>query len=166
MLTRRQRERLDTLVQDPNFRVVQRGDTYYASAPGHASRRIQFRGDRTAIGEYLQNTRGVDIPLDRVNPSIRTEFRGNSEYSITQQGRRVKLRNARGELTERGKQVYQAPEITVEVPAVQRGRNSKGDIFAVETTKVFTEAEHPEIGRVFALLLAMTDEHLQPSEII
>ena len=29
------------------------------------------------------------------------------------------------------------------------GRNSKGDSFAVETTKVFTEQEHPELGRVF-----------------
>ena len=126
MLTRRIKQRLDSLAQQPGFSVVQKGDTYFASAPGHTSRRIQLQGEQTAVGTYLQNTRGVDIPLDRVNPSIRTEFRGNSEYSTTQQGRRVKLRNARGELTERGKQVYQAPEITVEVPAVQRGRNSKG----------------------------------------
>ena len=93
MLTRKQKERLDSLVQQPGLRVVQKGDTYFASAPGHTSRRVQFQGEQTAVGTYLQNTRGVDIPLDRVNPTIRTEFRGHSEYSTTQQGRRVKLRS-------------------------------------------------------------------------
>ena len=47
---------------------------------------------------------------------------------MTQDGRQVKLRNAQGELTARGKQVYTQPEITVEVPVIQVGTGKLGRI--------------------------------------
>ena len=69
----------------------------------------------------MRDQRMLQMPADRIDPTLQTEFRGNSEYAMTQSGKRVKLRDTRG-LTARGKQVYQAPELTVEVPAVQEGR--------------------------------------------
>ena len=58
------------------------------------------------------------------------------------------MRNAQGELTARGKQVYTQPEITVQVPATQVG-NGKLGRFELETFWTYTEAEYQDIGEVF-----------------
>ena len=72
----------------------------------------------------MRDQRGLSLPGDRVD-NTRTEFRGNSEWAMGQSGKRVKLRDDRG-LTARGRQVYQRPEITVLVPAIQEGVNKGG----------------------------------------
>ncbi len=59
-----------------------------------------------------------------------------------------KLWNHRGELTARGRQMYTQPEITVEVPATQVGVGRLGE-FELETARVFTANEHPDIGAWF-----------------
>ena len=51
-------------------------------------------------------------------------------------------------LTARGRQYYTQPEITVEVPAFQLGTGRLG-AFRLETYRVYTEAEFPEIGELF-----------------
>ena len=99
-------------------------------------------------GKYLQEEKGVAFPRGGIDPTLRTVFRGSSEYAQTQDGRTVKLRNARGELTGRGKQFYTQPEITVEVPAFQLGLGGLGH-FRLATSRVYTEAEFPEIGVLF-----------------
>ena len=45
--------------------------------------------------------------------------------------------------------MYQNPEITVEVPAIQMGTNKSNERYRIPTYKVFTENEYPEIGEVF-----------------
>ena len=45
--------------------------------------------------------------------------------------------------------MYTQPEITVEVPAIQMGTNKLNERYRIETYKVFTENEFPEIGEVF-----------------
>ena len=72
----------------------------------------------------MRDQRGLQLPADRVDTTMRTEFRGKSEYAVTQSGKRVRLRTPQG-LTGRGQQVYQRPEITVEVPAIQEGTNPR-----------------------------------------
>ena len=107
-----------------------------------------FQGDVTPAGQWMRDQRGLQLPADRVDSTVRTELRGNSEYAVTQSGKRVRLRTPQG-LTGRGQQVYTRPEITVEVPAIQEGTNAKGDTYELETTKVYTENEFPEIGELF-----------------
>ena len=107
-----------------------------------------FQGDVTPAGQWMQDQRSLQLPADRVVPTLRTEFRGNSEYGVTQSGKRIRLRTPQG-LTGRGQQVYTRPEITVEIPAIQEGTNAKGDSFELETTKVYTENAFPEIGELF-----------------
>ena len=45
--------------------------------------------------------------------------------------------------------MYTEPEITVEVPAIQMGTNKLNERYRIETHKVFTENEYPEIGETF-----------------
>ena len=149
MLTRKVQRNLDTMMQDPNFRLTGKGNTYFATAPGHRAKRVMFQGDVTPAGQWMRDQRGLQLPSDRIDTTVRTEFRGNSEYAVTQSGKRVRLRTPQG-LTGRGQQVYQTPEITVEVPAIQEGTTTKGDTFELETTKVYTENEFPEIGELSA----------------
>ena len=112
MLTRKVQNNLDAMMQSPNFQVTGKGDTYVATAPGHRKKRVMYQGDVTPVGQWMRDQRGLQLPADRVDPTVRTEFRGNSEWAVTQSGKRVRLRNPRG-LTGRGQQVYQRPEITV-----------------------------------------------------
>ena len=133
MLSRRVRENLDTMLQTPGFRVERAGDTFFATAPGHRKKRLMFQGAvTTPAGQWMRDMRMVPLQADRVDPTRPTEFRGNSEFATTQGGKRVRLRGPQG-LTERGKQVYQSAELTVEVPATQEGVNAKGDQFELET---------------------------------
>ena len=148
MLSRKVQRTLDTMLPDPNFRVTGKGDTFFATAPGHRAKRVMFQGDVTPAGQWMRDQRGLQLPADRVDTTARTEFRGNSEYAITQTGKRVRLRTPQG-LTARGEQVYQRPEITVEVPAIQEGTNKAGYTYELETTKVYTENEFPEMGEMF-----------------
>ena len=107
-----------------------------------------LRGEVTPTGQWMRDQRMLQMPIDRIDPTTQTEFRGNSEYGMTQSGKRVKLRDTRG-LTARGKQVYQAPELTVEVPAIQEGTNASGEQYTLDTVKVYTEVEFPEMGELF-----------------
>ena len=120
MLTRKVQRNLDSMLQDPNFRLVAKGDSFFATAEGHRPRRVMFQGDLTPAGQYLSDNSehgwNLQLPADRVDPNS-TEFRGNSEWAVTQSGKRVKLRTPQG-LTKRGEQVYERPELTVEVPAL------------------------------------------------
>ena len=45
--------------------------------------------------------------------------------------------------------MYTQDEITVEVPAIQMGTNKLNERYRIETYKVFTENEFPEIGDIF-----------------
>ena len=148
MLTRKAQNSLDTMMQDPNFRVTGKGDTFFATAPGHRAKRVMFRGDVTPAGQWMRDQRGLHLSADGVDTTARTEFRGNSEWATTMAGKRVRLRGPQG-LTARGHQVYQRPEITVHVPATQEGTNKVGDTYEIETTKVYTENEFPEMGELF-----------------
>jgi len=123
------------MMQDVNFRVTGRGDTYFATAPGFRAKKIMVLGEVTPTGQWMRDQRMLQMPADRIDPTLQTEFRGNSEYAMTQSGKRVKLRDTRG-LTARGKQMYQAPELTVEVPAIQEGTNASGDQYTLDTVKV------------------------------
>ena len=149
MLSRRVRENLDAMLQTPGFRVERAGDTFFATAPGFRKKRLRFQGAvTTPAGQWMLDMRMVPLQADRIDSTRPTKFRGNSEFATTQGGKRVRLRGPQG-LTERGKQVYQTAELTVEVPATQEGVNAKGDQFELETYKVYTEAEFPEMGELF-----------------
>ena len=148
MLTRNVKNNLDAMLHTPGFQVERSGDPVFVSAPGFRKKRVMQAGVTNVVGQWLRDERMVPLQADRVDNTRPTEFRGNSEYAMTVSGKRVKLRDIRG-LTARGKQVYQAPEITVEVPAIQEGVNAKGDQYQLETVKIYTEAEFPEMGELF-----------------
>ena len=148
MSTRTEKNTLNRMSQDRSFRIERRGDSQYGVAEGFRPKRLMLRGERTPAGEHLTN-QGVHISTDAINRNVRTYFRGNSEYTFTQTGSVVRLRNSDGSLTERGKQMYTNPEITVEVPAIQMGTNKLNERYRIPTYKVFTENEYPEIGEVF-----------------
>ena len=148
MLTATQRRNLEALAREGSFTLRQAGDTTYGEATGHRARRLSCQGQLTPAGLYLQAQRGVSFPRNALDRTMRTTFRGNSEYALTQDGRQVRLRTPRGELTARGRELYTQPEITFEVPAWQRGGGNLGE-FEPETTRVYTEAESPEIGAWF-----------------
>ncbi len=103
--------------KERSFRIERRGDSHYGTAEGFRAKRLMLRGATTPAGSYLLS-KGVHMPVDRINRTMRTMFRGNSEYTTTQSGQMVRLRTADGSLTERGKEMYTEPEITVEVPAI------------------------------------------------
>ena len=134
--------------KDRSFRIEKRGDSHYGVAQGFRAKRLMLRGSKTAAGSYLDE-KGVHLPSDAINRNVRTIFRGNSEYTYTQSGQMVRLRKADGSLTERGKQMYTSPEITVEVPAIQMGTNKLDERYRIPTYKVSTQNEYPEIGEVF-----------------
>ncbi len=102
------------------------------------------RGGTTPAGSYLLS-KGVHLPQNMINRSLRTTFRGNSEYTFTQTGNTVRLRNADGSLTARGREMYTETEITVDVPAIQTGTNKLSEVYNIPTYKVFTENEYPEM---------------------
>ena len=148
MVSRGTKRTLDTLVAEPSFALRTVGDSIYSHAEGYRAKRLSLRGQLTPAGQYLADEKGVPFPRRQLDSTQRTFFRGNSEYGMTQDGREVRLRTAQGELTARGKQFYTAPQLTVEVPAFQIGTGRLGE-FSVETTRVYTEAEYPEMGDVF-----------------
>ena len=104
MLSNRTKDSLRNLATDPNFRLDTRGDSIFATAPGYRSRRVSLRGELEPAGQYLQDDLGVGFPRRGIDATRRTYFRGSSEYAQTQDGREVKLRNAQGELTARGRE--------------------------------------------------------------
>ena len=85
-----------------------------------------FRRDVTPAGQWMRDPRGLQLPVGRVDTTVRTEFRGNSDYAVMQSGERARSRTPPG-LTIRGRQVYTRPEITVEFPVIQEGANADGD---------------------------------------
>ena len=147
-MNQNQKTRLDNMVREGSFRLMTRGDTTFGAAEGYRKRRLMFQGQLTPAGQYLQAERGVPFPRSAIDRTQRTIFRGNSEFAITQDNREVRVRNARGQLTKRGEQLYSNPEITVEVPAWQNGVGRLGE-FSLKTTRVYTENEHPHIGEWF-----------------
>ena len=139
---------LNAFARDPSFKLRTSGDTVFGDVTGKRSRKLMSRGELTAQGKYLQDDLGVVFPRRGLDATQRTYFRGRTEYTTTQDGREVKLRNAQGDLTARGKELYTQPEITVQVPATQVGTGKLGR-FELETFWTYTEAEYPEIGEVF-----------------
>ena len=69
-------------------------------------------------------------------------------------GKEVKARDAKGNLTARGKEFHKRPEVTIEIQAKQVGRNSTGEQYSISTTEVWAEQDHPKIGDIFAVLEA------------
>ena len=132
--------------KDRSFRIERRGDSQYDVAEGFRPKRLMLRGQRTPAGVYLTN-KGVHMNTDTINRNVQTYFRGNSEYTYTQTGNVVRLRNSDGSLTKRGEQVYETPEITVEVPALQVGTNKLNEQYSIPTYKVFTEMSTQRLGR-------------------
>ena len=112
MSTRAQKEYLKRMAKSRSFRVERKGDSHFGVAEGFRAKRLMLRGATTPSGSYLLS-KGVHMPADRINRTVRTMFRGNSEYTYTQSGGTVRLRNADGSLTVRGKEMYTEPEITV-----------------------------------------------------
>ena len=157
MSSRREKDTLKRMSKERSFRVERRGDSHYGVAEGFRAKRLLLRGGMTVAGDYL-HSKGVHLPTDRLNKTARTVFRGNSEYAFTQSGGTVRLRKADGSLTERGKEMYTQPEITVEVPAIQMGTNKLSEQYRIPTYKVFTENEYPEIGEVYRNTFG-TDAH-------
>ena len=107
MSSRREKDTLKRMSKERSFRVERRGDSHVGVAEGFRSKRLLFRGSSTVAGDYLRS-KGVHLPTDRLNKTVRTVFRGNSEYAVTQSGKRVKLRDTRG-LTARGKPARSQP---------------------------------------------------------
>ncbi len=101
MLSRKVQRNLDSMMQDPNFRLVGKGDSFFATAEGHRPKRVMFQGELAPAGQYMQNDWKCILPADRIDTTVRIEFRGNSEYAVTQSGKRVRLRTTQG-LTGRG----------------------------------------------------------------
>ena len=64
--------------KERSFRVEKRGDSHYGVALGFRAKRLMLRGVTTPAGSYLQS-KGVHMPTDRINRTVRTYFRGNSE---------------------------------------------------------------------------------------
>ena len=155
MSTRTERNTLNRMSQDRSFRIERRGDSQYGVADGFRPKRLMLRGERTPAGEHLTN-QGVHISTDAINRSVQTYFRGNSEYTFTQTGNVVRLRNSDGSLTKRGEQMYQNPEITVEVPALQVGTNKLNEQYRIPTYKVFTEMSTLISARFFEGRQALT----------
>ena len=92
MLSRRVRENLDAMMQAPGFRIERTGDTFFATAPGFRKKRLMHQGAvATPVGQWMRDMRMVPLQPDRVDPTRPSEFRGNSEYAMTQSGKRVKL---------------------------------------------------------------------------
>ena len=148
MSSRREKDTLKRMSKERSFRVERRGDSHFGVAEGFRAKRLLLRGSATVAGDYLRS-KGVHLPTDRLNKTVRTIFRGNSEYAFTESGATVRLRNPDGGLTARGREMYTQPEITVEVPAIQMGTNKLNERYRIQTYKVFTENEFPEIGEVF-----------------
>ena len=95
---------LKDMSKDRSFRIERRGDSHYGVADGFRAKRLMSKGATTPAGSYLLS-KGVHLPVDRLNRNVRTFFRGNSEYTQTQSGQTVRLRKTDGSLTERGKQM-------------------------------------------------------------
>ena len=102
MSTRTEKNTLKRMSKDRSFRIERRGDSQYGVAEGFRPKRLMLRGERTPAGVYLTN-KGVHISTDAINRTVRSYFRGNSEYTYTQTGNVVRLRNSDGSLTARGK---------------------------------------------------------------
>ena len=92
---------LKRMSKDRSFRIEKRGDSHYGIADGFRAKRLMLRGSKTAAGSYLDE-KGVHLPSDAINRTVRTIFRGNSGYTYTQSGQMVRLRKADGSLTVRG----------------------------------------------------------------
>ena len=122
MSSRREKDTLKRMSKERSFRVERRGDSHFGVAEGFRAKRLLLKGSSTVAGDYLRS-KGVHLPTDRLNKTVRTVFRGNSEYTFTESGTTVRLRNPDGGLTARGREMYTQPEITVEVPAIQMGTN-------------------------------------------
>ena len=90
--------------KDRSFRIERRGDSHYGVADGFRDKRLMLRDATTVAGSYLLS-KGVHLPVDRLNRNVRTFFRGTSEYTQTQSGQTVRLRKTDGSLTVRGKQM-------------------------------------------------------------
>ena len=148
MSTRTAKNTLNRMSKDRTFRIERRGDSHYGVAEGFRSKLLMLRGERTPAGEHLTN-RGVHMDTDTLNKNVRTYFRGNSEYTFTQTGNVVRLRNSDGSLTERGKQMYTAPEITVEVPGAQVGTNKLNERYCIPTYKVSPRMSTQQSERCF-----------------
>ena len=127
---------LKRMSNERSFRIEQRGDSHYGLAQGFRAKLLMRRGATTPAGSYLLS-KGVHMPTDRINRTVRTFFRGNSEYTTTESGQTVRLRKADGSLTKRGEEMYTQPEITVEVPAIQMGTNNLKERYRIETFKVY-----------------------------
>ena len=84
-----------------------------------------------------------------IDHNVPTFFRGNREFGTTLAGTRALLRRADGSLTRRGETYYQRPEVIVRIPAIQRGNSSRGEQYSINTHKVLTEHEYPEIGNLW-----------------
>ena len=117
MISRKMQANLDAMMQAPGFAVTRAGDSFFVQAPGFRRKRVMTQGVMSPVGQWMRDQRMLPIGADRIDTTLATEFRGNSEYAVTQSGKRVKLRDVRG-LTKRGQQVYQSAELTVEVPAI------------------------------------------------
>ena len=154
-MSTRPENRLKRMSKDRSFRVEKRGDSHYGVAQGFRAKRLMLRGAATVAGSYL-SSKGVHMPTDRINRTVRTYFRGNSEYTTTQSGQHVRLRKADGSLTERGKEMYTQPEITVEVPAIQMGTNKLNEGYRIPTYKVFTEMSTQKLAKCTVTPLVLT----------
>ena len=87
--------------KERSFRVERRGDSHFGVAEGFRAKRLLLKGSSTVAGDYLRS-KGVHLPTDRLNKTVRTVFRGNSEYAFTESGSTVRLHNPDGGLTARG----------------------------------------------------------------
>ena len=75
MLSRKVQRTLDTMMSDPNFRVTGKGDTFFATAPGHRRKRLMFQGAvTTPAGQWMRDMRMVPLQADRVDPTRPTEI--------------------------------------------------------------------------------------------
>ena len=129
--------------------MTRSGDTLWAEAPNQKRVKVSVSGQLTKQGEYLTAQHGIVLPRQDLRPQ-ETYFRGNTEYGKLASGEEVKLRDAKGNLTARGKQYYNQEEIIVLAPAIQSGTNrSTGKDFEIKTQITLTEDRLPEIGQVF-----------------
>ena len=74
MLYNRVKANLDNLVSEGSFRLRVQGNTVFADATGHRSRKVSFQGVLNPVGRYLQDDKGVVFPRRQIDATVRTVF--------------------------------------------------------------------------------------------
>ena len=88
MSSRREKDTLKRMSKERSFRVERRGDSHFGVAEGYRAKRLLLKGSSTVAGDYLRS-KGVHLPTDRLNKTVRTVFRAVSYTHLTLPTKRI-----------------------------------------------------------------------------